>query len=204
MEKLVTRNAPLLVDVGERLLLCLLIAPWLVAFAGALPQNPGLITSVASELLVVVFILIRRPGRIALTPYAFAVGFLGTALPLCVRPIPGAHVIPASQALMLCGLALSISSKLALNRRFGIVAANRGVQTRGPYALVRHPMYAGYVITQVGFLISNPTFWNFSVYGCGFVFQLLRISEEEKLLKQDEAYMAFAERVRYRLVPGLF
>lgn len=198
------KKLTLLVDVGERLLLCVLLAPYLVAFSLALPQNPGLITAVISELLVLLFILIRRPGRLALSPYAFCVGFLGTALPLFVRPIPGSHVIPICQALMMFGLALSISSKLALNRRFGVVAANRGVQTRGPYSFIRHPMYAGYVITQIGFLISNPTLWNFSVYACGFVFQLLRIFEEEKLLRQDEAYEAFTQRVRYRLVPGLF
>jgi protein-S-isoprenylcysteine O-methyltransferase Ste14 len=199
-----TRNTAVMVDVGERLLLCLLMMPWLIAFAQALPQNPGLVTSVLSELLVVVFILIRRPGRIALTPYAFTIGFLGTALPLFVRPVPGSHILPASQALMLCGLILSITSKLALNRRFGIVAANRGVQTRGPYTFVRHPMYAGYVMTQVGFLLSNPSLWNLGVYGCGFLFQILRIFEEEKLLSEDEAYLAFARRVRYRLLPGLF
>jgi len=198
------KKLTLLVDVGERLLLCVLLAPYLVAFSLALPQYPGLITAVISELLVLLFILIRRPGRLALSPYAFCVGFLGTALPLFVRPIPGSHVIPICQALMMFGLALSISSKLALNRRFGVVAANRGVQTRGPYSFIRHPMYAGYVITQIGFLISNPTLWNFSVYACGFVFQLLRIFEEEKLLRQDEAYEAFTQRVRYRLVPGLF
>jgi protein-S-isoprenylcysteine O-methyltransferase Ste14 len=65
-------------------------------------------------------------------------------------------------------------------------------------------MYAGYVITQIGFLISNPTLWNFMIYACGLVFQLLRIFEEEKLLRQDDAYQAFTQRVRYRLVPGLF
>jgi protein-S-isoprenylcysteine O-methyltransferase Ste14 len=199
-----TKKLALLADVGERLLICILVIPYLIAFSLALPQNPGLITSVLSELLVVIFIMIRRPGRIALTPYAFCVGFLGTALPLFVRPVAGAHVAPICQALMMFGLALSIGSKLALNRRFGIVAANRGVQTRGPYGFVRHPMYAGYVITQIGFLISNPTLWNFSILACGFAFQLLRIFEEEKLLRQDEAYEAFTQRVRYRLVPGLF
>jgi protein-S-isoprenylcysteine O-methyltransferase Ste14 len=198
------KKRALIVDVGERLLLCLLVVPYLIAFSLALPQNPGLITSVLSELLVVVFILIRRPGRIALTPYAFCVGFLGTALPLFVRPVEGAHVSTFCQALMMFGLALSIASKLALNRRFGIVAANRGVQTRGPYSFVRHPMYAGYVVTQIGFIISNPTLWNLGIYVCGLFFQLLRIFEEEKLLGEDADYQAFTQRVRYRLVPGLF
>ena len=198
------KRAALFADLGERLLLCALAVPWLIAFIGFLPENPGLITAIASELTMVVLILIRRPGQIALTPYAFAVGFLGTAFTLFVRPTPGTHVTTLSEVLMLAGFALSLSSKLALNRRFGIVAANRGIQTRGPYAFVRHPMYMGYLTTQIGFLISSPTLWNFSVYACATFFQLLRIFEEEKLLRQDETYLAFTQRVRYRLVPGVF
>lgn len=198
------KNVALMADLGERLLLCALAVPWLIAFIRFLPQDPGLITAIVSELAMVIFILIRKPGQIALTPYAFAVGFLGTAFTLFVRPTSGTDVTWVSEALMLVGVVLSFSSKLALNRRFGIVAANRGIQTRGPYAFVRHPMYAGYVTTQIGFLISSPTLWNFTVYGCAFVFQLLRIFEEEKLLRQDDTYLAFTQRVRYRLVPGVF
>jgi protein-S-isoprenylcysteine O-methyltransferase Ste14 len=123
---------------------------------------------------------------------------------LFVRPVQTTVVTPFSEAVMLFGFLLSLSSKLALNRRFGIVAANRGVQTKWPYSIVRHPMYAGYLITQVGFFITSPTLWNAFVYAIAWTLQILRIFEEEKLLKQDEAYRTFTQRVRYRLVPGLF
>lgn len=198
------KHINLLADLGERLFLCVLAVPWLIAFFRFLPQNPGLITAIASELTMVIFILIRKPGQIALTPYAFAVGFMGTAFTLFVRPEQTTHVTALSEGLMLFGFFLSLSSKLALNRRFGIVAANRGVQTRWPYSIVRHPMYAGYVTTQIGFLISSPTPWNFFVYSVAWTLQLLRIFEEEKLLTQDETYLAFRQRVKYRLVPGVF
>ncbi|HEU4696033.1 MAG TPA: hypothetical protein VFR92_03610, partial [Sphingomicrobium sp.] len=59
-------------------------------------------------------------------------------------------------------------------------------------------------VTQIGFIISNPTLWNLGIYVCGLFFQLLRIFEEEKLLGEDADYQAFTQRVRYRLVPGLF
>jgi len=199
-----TKTTALLADLGERLLLCALAVPWLIAFFRFLPQNPGLITAILSEGTMVVFILIRKPGQIALTPYAFSIGFIGTALTLFVRPDQATHVGAISEAVMLAGFFLSISSKLALNRRFGIVAANRGIQTRGPYGLVRHPIYAGYFITQIGFLMASPTLRNFCIYAVAFFFQLLRIYEEERVLGEDEEYRRFAQKVRYRLLPGVF
>ena len=54
------------------------------------------------------------------------------------------------------GLALVIVGKMALGRSFGLVPANRGVVVRGPYTLVRHPIYTGYLITHVAFLIGAP------------------------------------------------
>lgn len=198
------RTAAVLADLGERLLLCLLAVPWLVAFIRFLPQNPGLITAILSEGTMVLFILIRKPGQIALSSYAFSIGFIGTALTLFVRPDQSTHVSNIAEIIMLAGFGLSLTSKLALNRRFGVVAANRGIQTRGPYALIRHPIYAGYFITQIGFLMTSPTLRNFIIYAVALFFQLLRIFEEEKLLNEDEDYRRFAQRVRYRLLPGVF
>lgn len=199
-----SKHIALMADLGERLLLIVLAVPWLIAFVRFLPRDPGLITAILSEGAMVVFILIRKPGRIALTPYAFTIGFLGTCFALFVRPVQTTVVTDFSEVVMLFGFLLSLSSKLALNRRFGIVAANRGVQTKWPYSVVRHPMYAGYVITQIGFFMTSPTLWNAFVYAVAWTLQILRIFEEEKLLGQDELYKAFAQRVRYRLVPGLF
>ena len=38
-----------------------------------------------------------------------------------------------------------IAGKVVLGRSFGLVPANRGIVARGPYLLVRHPIYAGYL-----------------------------------------------------------
>ena len=55
-------------------------------------------------------------------------------------------------------------AKLVLGRAFGIVAANRGVKVLGPYCLVRPPMYAGYTLTQFGFLLAMPSRLNALFY----------------------------------------
>jgi len=105
---------------------------------------------------------------------------------------------------MLAGFAAQIAAKLTLRRSFGIVAANRGIKVGGPYRIIRHPMYAGYLLTHVGFLLSNPSLWNSSIYLIGFGFQLVRILAEERVLFQDKAYRVFAAQTRYRLRRGVF
>ncbi|MFO1186535.1 MAG: methyltransferase [Alphaproteobacteria bacterium] len=105
---------------------------------------------------------------------------------------------------MFSGFAFQIWAKLTLRKRFGIVAANRGVQARGPYALVRHPMYAGYTITEIGFFLAHPSLWNGVVYMGAVSFQILRILAEERYLARDPAYGDLRTRVRWRLVPGVF
>ena len=105
---------------------------------------------------------------------------------------------------MLFGVFLNLSAKLTLRRSFGVVAANRGVKIGGPYRLIRHPMYAGYTLTQLGFLLSGPTLWNLGLYGLALSLQIARILAEERILSNDPAYAEMSGRVRYRLVPYVF
>jgi protein-S-isoprenylcysteine O-methyltransferase Ste14 len=105
---------------------------------------------------------------------------------------------------MIAGLLLNISAKVALNRSFGLAAANRGVKRAGPYRLLRHPMYAGYAMTQIAFLLLNPCLWNLGVYALSWSVQILRIRAEEKVLLEDPAYRAYAGEVRFRLLPGVY
>jgi protein-S-isoprenylcysteine O-methyltransferase Ste14 len=173
-------------------------------------QESGSIVSLIlllSESSVVVFVLIRRStSQVSVRPIDWLVALLGTTAPLLARPGGGEAwaSIFMCVPLMLAGLALQIAAKLALNRSFGVVAANRGVKVSGPYRLVRHPMYAGYLMTQIAFLLTNPSAWNMAVYASAIVFQISRILAEERVLGQDPSYRAFATTVPYRLAPGIF
>ena len=105
---------------------------------------------------------------------------------------------------MMIGLSMQVSAKIILGRGFGIIPANRGVRVLGPYRIVRHPMYAGYTLTHIGFLLANPSLSNAVVYIIAFGLQLMRIGREERVLMQDLAYVSFASRVRYRILPFVF
>ena len=78
------------------------------------------------------------------------------------------------------------------------------VISTGPYRIVRHPMYAGYTILHIGFLLSFPSLWNIVLYSTELAIQLARLLREELLLNEDQSYRAYAARVRYRLVPLIF
>ena len=118
--------------------------------------SPPILLLLLSESIVVLFILLRRPTRdISRRPGDWALGLAGTLLPLTAIAPEGSPVAPIAlcAALMAAGFLLQLWAKLTLRRSFGVVAANRGVKASGPYRLVRHPMYAGYALTHVGFLL---------------------------------------------------
>ena len=192
-------------DLAERALLLLGLSA-IVRLAPSLRPTPYVALLLLSEGLAIAFILVRRRAVSSdFSPYAAAIAFLGTAAPLLVAA-SGHPLIPLAvgAAAMTAGLLMSIAAKVVLNRSFGVTAANRGVKHEGPYRFLRHPMYAGYALTQVMFLLLNPCLRNLAIYAVSWSVQILRIRAEEKLLLQDPDYRAYAAKVRYRLAPGLF
>ena len=110
----------------------------------------------------------------------------------------------AGVALQLMGAACQFSAKLMLGRSFGLLPAQRGVVVAGPYRLVRHPIYLGYLIAHAGFLLVNFSWRNLAVFALLYAVQVLRIEREEALLAESEAYRAYQQRVRWRLLPFVF
>jgi protein-S-isoprenylcysteine O-methyltransferase Ste14 len=193
------------IDIGERLFVVLLGLPFLAAFSAAVLHHPSFILVALSETLAVVLILIRKPGEIAIKAVPVLAAFAGTALPLLVRPHGASIVSPLiSSVVMLTGLSLTILSKFYLNRSFGLVAANRGVKVGGPYRIIRHPMYLGYIVNQLGFLLASFNVTNLAIYLVAWVCQIIRVHEEESVLLNDATYQQFAGRVTARLIPGVY
>ena len=170
--------------------------------------NAQALLLVISESLGVVLILLRRrSASLSSHPFDWALSFSAVSAPLLLTtPAAANPFMPEAlvTTLMLMGLLVQISGKLALGRSFGLVPANRGVKTRGLYRFVRHPIYAGYTLTHAGFLIGFPSLQNAALYVAVFAIELMRLLREEAVLKRDPAYVAYAARVRYRLLPGVF
>lgn len=170
--------------------------------AGA--TDPRVYAVLVVDGIVLVFMLLRRPTTdISLRWQDWAWALTATLAPLLLLPVP--PLAPnAGLAMVFAGMALSLSAKLILRRSFGIVAANRGVKVAGPYRLVRHPMYAGYVVTHIGTLLLLPHIWNWVLFLLAWTAMAMRIQAEERVLQADPGYADYMAKVRYRLLPGVF
>ena len=188
------------------------ISAWFVVFAvqiGAEFLRTGHLTGLlllVSEMLVVVLTVMRRRAvrvdrawRTRIVALASMVG-----IPL-LRPV-GIGIIPdaATAVMSAAGLLLIIAGKVALGRSFGLLPANRGVVCRGVYQVMRHPIYAGYLITHAAFLIAHPVGWNLLVLVASDTALLVRAIYEERTLARDPEYASYMTNVRWRVLPGVF
>src|SRR6266545_3190015 len=120
--------------------------------------------------------LVRRPAdRLSFRPIAWLAAPIGSFAMLLARPHEGGLPQLPCELLQLAGVLIAFVSLATLGRSFGLVAANRGVKTRGPYRLVRHPAYAGYLVAYLGYVLENPSLVNVALLCLSTVFQLVRI-----------------------------
>jgi protein-S-isoprenylcysteine O-methyltransferase Ste14 len=127
-------------------------------------------------------------------------GILAAVLPLAA-PYP-AEMPVLVLTIGLLGYGLVLWSLLALGSSFGIAPADRGLVTRGPYGLVRHPMYLGELILRAALVVSSPQLVLAGTLLIALiVIQIIRALREERIIN---TYDAYASRVRYRLIPGVW
>jgi len=162
------------------------------------------------HLLVLGIALTRRPPKVqdislpssASVVVAYAYPYAQVAY---LRWVPGELAWPAAGlVLVVLAACLSLASLLSLGRRFGVFPALRGLQTRGPYRLVRHPMYLAYVVADIGYNLQEWNFGTVLLVVAGWASLLYRIHAEERILSQDARWSNYVALVRHRLLPGLW
>jgi protein-S-isoprenylcysteine O-methyltransferase Ste14 len=182
-----------------------------VSIAGA-HTDPG-------HVLVAIHALLRTGVAVA-----FALFTVGRAAPL--RPVrdpvvfvvcafvmiaPVALTNPSSRtltALLIAGVAVAVAgtawllvSVLVLGRCFGVLPAARGLVLRGPYRVVRHPVYLGELVAMAGLAIAVPLLANLVLVTAVLAAQLVRMRLEEQALSDAfPEYASYANRTR-ALVP---
>lgn len=166
----------------------------------------GLLLLVSESLVVVLTILRRRASIVDRSPGAAVVTAASLVGPVLLRTAQGSGLLPdvATVVISAVGLIVVIAGKITLGRSFGIVPANRGVVIAGPYGIVRHPIYAGYVLTHVGFACAYPTAWNVALVVLTDAALMIRALYEERVLAGDRVYQTYCRRVAWHVVPGVF
>jgi protein-S-isoprenylcysteine O-methyltransferase Ste14 len=160
-----------------------------------------------SEILVVVLTVARRSAvTIDRSMAARALTAASMAGPPLLAPAAVAALATESVtvALSCVGLAIVIAGKVALGRSFALLPANRGIVSTGMYRLVRHPIYLGYLVAHVAYLLANPSLWNIAALILADAALLVRAVREERTLALDPAYREYQEKVRWRIAPGVF
>lgn len=120
--------------------------------------------------------------------------------------VPTAIVV-LGDVLVAFGLAMSL---LVVNQN-NYAAATITVESQQPvistgmYGVVRHPMYVGALIMIAGMPLALDSYWALLTFVPAVAVLALRIGDEEKMLRQElTGYEEYTQKVRYRLVPGLW
>jgi protein-S-isoprenylcysteine O-methyltransferase Ste14 len=80
----------------------------------------------------------------------------------------------------------------------------KGIST-GLYAFIRHPMYMGAFLYLVGIPLSLGSLWGLLVIILMMPVLIWRLLDEEKFLITNLlSYSEYQDKVRYRLVPGIW
>jgi protein-S-isoprenylcysteine O-methyltransferase Ste14 len=197
---------PALVGIAEVSCLLLMLAWQASRILPTVAHHPANLALLISDALPVALILFRRPAQsISQSGADWLAAYAGTLAPILLSPGGEPFANPALCAvLMVGGVLINFYGKACLARSFGLVAANRGVQRFGPYRVVRHPIYAGNALTQVGFVLMYPTGFNLALCAAALSLQIIRLKAEERLLGQDPVYAQYMLKVPYRLAPGVF
>lgn len=161
------------------------------------------LTATALVFLAGVRLVFRRPARRHRYRASLVSGgiFVAEATGILLGPVPPAR-LAAEAALLAAALAL-FAWAASVNRARPLPLAFAGqvperLQTDGPYALVRHPFYASYLLAFGGGLVAAGTPWLVPVVVAGAVTYWRAARREEAGFEASplrDEYRAYARRV---------
>lgn len=104
------------------------------------------------------FFFKRRPTQTRSSTLPSVLAYASSAMPLLYLgpTIADKSLFLASDLLAILGFLIVVLATIELGTSIGISPANRGLVRTGIYRLIRHPMYVGYVVSEIGMAILNP------------------------------------------------
>jgi protein-S-isoprenylcysteine O-methyltransferase Ste14 len=200
--------------VGAPVMVFLLVVNVFHLFSDANPRGGwSTAATLATRLLTIFFygfvivIYLRRSPAVATSASrrATAAALLATYLPFSLGLVNSGtsslSVLVAANALLILGLGFSLWSLRSLDRSFSIIAQARAVVRRGPYRIVRHPLYTGELAAALGIVLLKPGWATFAIWAslCGL--QAYRARHEEAILLATLPDYAEYQRATPQLLP---
>lgn len=162
-----------------------------------------LVFCAAESLTALMFLLRSAPVSVSPDALDWALAGAGTFAPLLFLP-SNTSLLPQAAILIALGAAGHLTGMLSLNRSFGLVPALRVVKTHGLYRIIRHPLYASYLVTFSGYLLTNWSLRNLSLLLVSALLLAARIEREERHLALDSDYREYMGKVKFRMLPFVF
>jgi protein-S-isoprenylcysteine O-methyltransferase Ste14 len=206
-------------DVGKLIMVPAFAAFLAVDFVsldrGAHSGAAGVLQSIGTVLVMAFYALgiwcyLRRRPAVAtsdsVTAHAAAIAatWLPAVLPLVHGALPGPGRQALADVLLISGMAWAVWSLRFLDRNLSVLAQAREVVARGPYRWVRHPLYAGEIVSSLGLAIAVNSYTAAALWIALCGLQIYRaVREEQVLLEALPTYRSYRSRTA-ALLPGLF
>lgn len=218
MDDMVDSNKKLWIErlltspVGDKLAALVLVA-WLTNSSFiAIQQDHGLpLTMLFAAVIVLnIQILVRRtPERITLNPWFWLLTVSASGHVALYGLLVGEEVQPITphwfnNGLAIIGMAMMIWARLCMGRKFGFVPAMRGIVSNGPFRVVRHPIYTSIILLLIARFLDAASLVSAILCLIGIGLWVLKCLVEESFLRPEPEYQAYTQKVRWRLLPGIF
>lgn len=144
----------------------------------------------------------RRPDLVGWTLVAIQFACLG------YLAFTGPIIVSAGWLVLeVAGIALGVWAVLTMRLRVNITPSVRrgsSMLEAGPYAWIRHPMYAALIVTGLALVLNFPSASRWVAWGLLTVNLVVKLLYEERLLVAAFPHYAAYQRRTHRLIPWVF
>lgn len=154
---------------------------------------------------ILVFMFFTRPPSVefSTSPQDWLWGIVGTYPVMLMQA--GGQEHTAILFIQIPAMLWVIFGYLSLGNSISIIPAHRELKRKGAYRFVRHPLYAGYIVSLLCVLLNNLSLYNAAIIALTYFGTIMRIRREERfLLISNPQYAEFMQQTKYRLFPYIY
>lgn len=124
---------------------------------------------------------------------------------LVVQLVDSAHPLQSVATVLLAiGMVIVLISLGSLGRSFAVTPMMGKIKTDKAYSLVRHPIYLGESVMVTACTLAASTTWAWAALALFALCTVLRINQEEALLRTSPTYLTYCQTTRYKLLPYIY